>query len=508
MTLFQTSITRRSFLLGAAAAGLSLALAGGCGSHDDRGPVFNSVGTLEFRNPLAIPPLATSTIQDGQRHFELVAQRGKSAILPGELTETWGFNGPFLGPTLRARRGETVRVQIRNELGETTSVHWHGMHLPAAMDGGPHQPVRAGESWQPHWRIDQPAATLWYHPHPHGETERHVYQGLAGLFLVDDEISDGLALPADYGVDDIPLIVQDKSVRSGQFRLAERGETGMLGDTILVNGTYAPYFEARTEKIRLRLLNGSTARIYNFGFADDRHFHLIATDGGLLAASHRTNRIQLSPGERAEIVVDLRPQEIVTLRSYPPELGTVIALAGAYGSNDSFDILQLRAADQLRPSPQLPSTLAVIEQLPERDAVRTREFRLDGRAINDRNMDMRRIDEVVTVDTTEIWEVFNQNLYPHNFHIHDVQFQILTIDGSPPPPELAGWKDTLYLRPRVRYRTILRFRDYADAEVPYMYHCHLLWHEDQGMMGQFVVVEPEAAGQVSGQLNGAPHAHH
>lgn len=505
MTTFQKPITRRSFLLGAAAAGITLALAS-CGAEDDRGPVFNSVGSLEFLNPLAIPPLAPATIHGNQRHFELVAQRGESAILPGELTETCGFNGIFLGPTLRARRGEEVSVQVRNELGETTSVHWHGMHLPAAMDGGPHQPVRAGGSWQPHWRINQPAATLWYHPHPHGDTERHVYQGLAGLFIVDDEISDGLALPADYGVDDIPLIVQDKAFRRGQMRLSGRGETGFLGDTILVNGTYAPYFEASTEKVRLRLLNGSTARIYNFGFDDQRDFYLIATDGGLLEAPHQTNRIQLSPGERAEIVVELRPSETITLRSYPPDLGTIIALAGAYGSGDSFDILQVRAAAQVRPSPALPTTLAPFERLHERDSVRTREFRLDERNINNRRMDMRRIDEVVTVDTTEIWEVFNQNLYPHNFHIHDVQFQILTIDGNPPPPELAGWKDTIYLRPRVRYRTILRFSEYADADMPYMYHCHLLWHEDQGMMGQFVVVAPGE--QVSGQLELGQHGHH
>lgn len=151
--------------------------------------------------------------------------------------------------------------------------------------------------------------------------------------------------------------------------------------------------------------------------------------------------------------------------------------------------------------------MAPSERLHERDAVRSRIFRLDGRNINYRRMDMRRIDEIVTVDTTEIWEVFNQNLYPHNLHVHDVPFQILAIDGSPPPPELAGWKDTIYLRPRVRYRTIMRFSDYVDATMPYMYHCHLLWHEDQGMMGQFVVAAPGAEGELSGQSEAA-HPHH
>lgn len=506
MNNLHKQLTRRTFLLGAT-AGISLILAG-CGgtNRQQRAESNRSVGPLSFINPLLIPPLAASTLQGEQRSFDLVAQQGESSILPGQQTETWGYNGAFLGPTLRARRGEAVVINFRNELRETTSVHWHGMHLPAAMDGGPHQPVRAGGSWQPHWRINQPAATLWYHPHPHGATEAHVYQGLAGLFILDDEISDGLALPADYGVDDIPLIVQDKAFRRGQLRLLGRDETGFLGDTILVNGTYAPYFEASTERIRLRILNGSTARSYNFGFDDNRDFHLIATDGGLLETPYRTQRIQLSPGERAEIVVELQPNQATILRSYPPELGTLLALSGAYGGQDSFDILQVRAGALLRPSPALPAILAPIERLHERDAVRTRLFRLDGRRINNQRMDMRRIDEIVIVDTTEIWEVYNQNLYPHNFHVHDVQFQILAIDGNPPPSDLAGWKDTIYLRPRVQYRTIMRFSDYADVEMPYMYHCHLLWHEDQGMMGQFVVIEPGAAGEVSGQLE-VTHQH-
>lgn len=448
-------------------------------------------------------------MQAGQRIFDLVAQAGVSQILPGKETQTWGFNGALLGPTLRARRGEEVLIRFRNELDETTSVHWHGMHLPAVMDGGPHQPVAPGQSWQPHWRIKQPPATLWYHPHLHGETEQHVYRGLAGLFIIDDDVRDALALPSNYGVDDIPIIVQDKIFnQAGQLRQAERAEVGLLGDTILVNGTYAPYLDVTTTKVRLRILNGSTARIYNFGFSDDREFYLIATDGGLLTSPHRINRIQLSPGERAEIVVEVQPDTQTILRSYPPDLGAVLAIAGAYGGEDSFDILLLRAADQLRSTPEIPPALAAVEPLHEADAARTREFRLDGRKINGRAMDMRRIDEVVNVGSTEIWEVFNQNLYPHNFHIHDVQFQILDIGGAPPPPELAGWKDTVYLRPRTRYRLILRLTDYTALDAPYMYHCHLLWHEDQGMMGQFVVVEPGEESLVSGRLSATDgHVH-
>lgn len=137
-------------------------------------------------------------------------------------------------------------MRVTNELGQTTTLHWHGMHLPAAMDGGPHQQIASGTTWQPRWMIDQPAATLWYHPHPMGKTAEHVYHGLSGLFIIEDKNSASLALPDDYGVDDIPVIVQDREFdNEGQF-VYQPNENwlhgmGMFGDTILVNGTYAPY---------------------------------------------------------------------------------------------------------------------------------------------------------------------------------------------------------------------------------------------------------------------------
>lgn len=200
-------------------------------------------------------------------------------------------------------------------------------------DGGwSHQEVRPGETWSPTWRINQPAATLWYHPHPHGTTERHVYGGLAGMFILDDEVESRLELPRRYGVDDVPVIVQDRRFdRGGEFDdgRSQLGGVGVLGDTLLVNGTVGPYLDVTTERLRLRPLNGSNARSYDFGFADDRSYELIGTDGGLLPAPHRTDRVRLSPGERAEIVVTMRAEivvamragERVALRSFPPDQG-------------------------------------------------------------------------------------------------------------------------------------------------------------------------------------------
>jgi FtsP/CotA-like multicopper oxidase with cupredoxin domain len=496
-TTSSTGRTRRA-LAGLALASAAVGTLTACGAS-----VSVVTEPAAFDRPLWIPPLAESrTTDDGTRVFSLTAQEGTSQFLTGRSTRTWGFNGGLLGPTLRAERGERVAVEFRNELPDATTVHWHGMHLPAAMDGGPHQMVGPGDSWRPEWTVDQSAATLWYHPHPHGSTEEHVYRGLAGMFIVDDPAA-AAGLPSVYGVDDVPVIVQDKDLDDeGRLVLDDDGnELGTLGSTVLVNGTPGPYLHVTTELVRLRLLNGSTARTYDFGFDDDRQFSLVGSDGGLLPTPHETGRVRLSPGERAEIVVHMRPGTTAMLHSFPPDLGSVPA-AFAFGGNDSFDVLELRAAERLSPSLPLPGTLSDEERLDPSDAAVTRSFELAGRTINGARMEMDRIDEVAELGDTEIWEVRSIDRLPHNFHVHDVQFEVLTIDGAPPPPELAGRKDTVYLEPGREYRLIMRFEDYADPRTPYMYHCHLLLHEDEGLMGQFVVVESGSDPSGTDQLPG------
>jgi FtsP/CotA-like multicopper oxidase with cupredoxin domain len=479
--------------LAAIAAGGLIAVAfAGCGLV---GPApVSTVGEVDFDTPLAIPPLAESTIDaDGTRVFTLDAQAGTTEFARGVASETWGFDGAYLGPTLVAARGERVRVDVRNSLDVPTTVHWHGMHLPAEMDGGPHQMIEPDATWSPEWEVDQQAATLWYHPHPHGETESHVARGLAGLFLVQDEQEAALPLPREYGVDDVPVIVQDSGFSAdGRREDPQQGFAGRLGDELIVNGTRGPFLEVHDELVRLRLLNASTARAYAFGWSDGRPIELIATDGGLLEASVELDRVMLSPGERAEVLVRVAPGERVTLQSVmTPELaGMNPSIAASNGITDAFDVLEVRAADRLDPAPEVPEQLADVPPVDTDDIATTRTFTLDGFQINGDQMAMDRVDETVTVDTTERWIVENTSQMPHSFHVHDVQFRIASIDGSPPPPELAGWKDTIFARPETRYELVLRFEDYADPDTPYMYHCHLLWHEDQGMMGQFAVVEP------------------
>jgi suppressor of ftsI len=491
--------------LGGIAAGLA-ALAWSAAAH-------TTAGTVAFSRPLAIPPLAHSTVDaDGRRVFDLRLQKGRADFGLGRPTDTWGVNGDYLGPTLRAERGEQVAVRVTNGVGEATTLHWHGMHLPPVMDGGPHQMIEPGGVWYPSWQIEQPAATLWYHPHLHGDTAEHVYRGLAGMFLIDDPDAEP-GLPRDYGVDDLPVIVQDKSFTSdGQLNEDDPlfSPTGFQGDTVVVNGTISPYAEVTTEAVRLRLLNASNARVYNFGLIEPggkgRDLVLVGSDGGLLPRPLATDRVQLSPGERAEIVVAMEPGEDVVLRSFPPELGANFWTERFAGGDDTLDVLELRAADTLDSSAAMPDHLAAAPDLREDDAVTTRSFRLSGTAINGQDMNLNRVDEVVRLGDTELWKVTNADGTPHNFHVHGVQFHILDVNGTAPPLDLRGWKDTIYLAPSSVVRLVMRFTDYADPGSPYMFHCHLLRHEDRGMMGQFVVVQADDDVEPRGRL-GADASH-
>lgn len=461
----------------------------------------STVGKVDFDRPLRVPPLAASHVtKDGTRVFHLTARPGTTELRPGVRSRTWGYNGSYLGPTVRAERGEKVRVDVTNRLGETTTVHWHGMHIPARFDGGPHQPIKPGHTWHPTWRIDQPAATLWYHPHPHGETEGQINRGLVGMFLIDDPKGTVAGrLPHNYGTDDIPVIVQDKSI-SGNGDLG----SGDLGDKLIVDGTSGPYQRVTTQKVRLRLLNASARRVYNFGLSDGRPFTMIATGDGLLPRPAAMHRLQLSPGERADIVVSMAPGQRVTLRSYHPDLGTNGIASRFNGGQDRFDVLQLRAARHLAPSPAIPAHLAAAPDLDVTGA-KVRTFALGGRTINGTSMAMGRIDATVPLGSTEIWQVTNGADEYHNFHIHDVRFQVLSIDGRRPGRALSGWKDTIFMPPDRTVRLAMRFTDYADPTSPYMFHCHLLPHEDRGMMGQFVVVRPGQHAHVSHSMHGMHH---
>jgi suppressor of ftsI len=449
----------------------------------DGGPDGGGGGT---DNRLRIPPPAESTVDpDGARRFALTLRAdGRSAFFPGKVTGTWGINGDYLGPVVRAKRGERVRMAVTNRLPEASTLHWHGMRLPARMDGGPHQMIEPGATWTPEWTIDQPASTGWFHPHPHGSTAMHVYRGLAGLFLIDDP--GGPDLPDEYGVDDIPLIVQDRVFDGADLATGgvDRGTFGLLGDTILVNGTYRPFHEVSTGLVRFRLLNASNARVYRIGFADGRRFEVIAGDQGMLERPVPADRVKISPGERVEILVRFAPGETVVMNSAgePRQQANDI-------EEDDFDLVGFVAAATLDPAPAIPAALGGPAAGTPPPGARVRRFELSGSEINGRDMEMTRIDEVVPAGAVEIWEIHNST-YAHNFHIHEVAFRILDVNGQPPPAYQAGPKDTVFMAKKATVRLLVRFGPHTDPVTPYMYHCHLLRHEDKGMMGQFVIVEP------------------
>ncbi|WP_022917925.1 multicopper oxidase family protein [Ruania albidiflava] len=503
-----TGLTRRQLLASGAAgaAGAGIAALAGCS-----GASVTGVSEPEaFDTPLPIPPLADSRMVDGIRTFTLTAQEGSWQFQSGQQATTWGFDGPYGGPTLRAAVGERVAVEVTNELPEATSTHWHGMHLPAEMDGGPHQMIEPGDTWRAEWVVQQAPGTLWYHPHPHGATERHVYRGLAGMFqLVPAPGSEAAAieeqLPHTYGVDDVPVVIADKSFdEAGELVIDDGGnEVGLLGDVVTVNGVAGARLEVTTGLVRLRILNASTARTYSLGLPE-QEMVIIASDGGLLRAPLKVTQVRLSPGERAEVLVALEPGQDVRLHSFAPDLGQVAA-PFAVGANDAFDVLALVAAEELTASAEVPEQLASFGLDAGAVSVR-RRFELQGRQINGARMDMARIDETVQVGSTELWTVRNLDLFPHNFHVHDVQFEVHAIDGAPPPPELAGRKDTVYTEPHRDYELLLTFTDYTDSQWPYMYHCHLLRHEDEGLMGQFVVVTPGQEADPS-LISGADREH-
>ncbi len=492
---------RRDFLTYSAAT--SFLLLTGCGgsSSDNTNntttpppsppPTTPSTGLITGE-ALAIPTLLDPTPVNGVKQFDLAIEEATHKFYYEFDTNTFGINATYLGPTLLLRQGEQVSINFTNNLAETTTMHGHGMHLPAVMDGGPHQLIGVGETWQAQYTVNQKACTNWYHPHEMGKTAEHVYQGLAGLIIIEDEESQALDLPKTYGVDDIPLVVQDRVFdNAGQFSYAPTNQQimqGYRGDTFITNGQIAPVFNAKAGLLRLRLLNGSNAGVYHFSFADNRQFQQIATDNSLLEQPITLTSVRLSPGERAEIIVDLANDA-----SNSVVLNVLESI-----DQRSATVLTITIDNETAPVTSLPTSLTTLAAVDLSQASNTRTFSLEGMGnmgnpvltINNQAMDMTVINETVPLDQTEIWEITNTMNMPHNFHIHATHFQVIDRNGS--TAQVAdnekGYKDTVFIPAGETVRFLVTMTDYADANGKYMYHCHFLEHEDAGMMGQFVVV--------------------
>ncbi|MDC9714248.1 MAG: multicopper oxidase domain-containing protein [Gammaproteobacteria bacterium] len=462
-----------------------------------------------FRNTFRAPKLELGKRVGKDVYFNLSIQSGKSAILPNKITPTLGINQGFLGVTLRANKGDKVHISVKNTIDETTTLHWHGMKLPAKADGGPHQPIEPNKTWQTQFDIIQDAATLWYHSHQLHKTAEQVYQGLAGMFIIDDEKSKALKLPFEYGVDDLPVIIQDKDFSyNGRFRYLSGMMGGMMGkkgSTVLVNGVINPVLKAKKSLLRLRLLNGSNARTYHLSFSDNRVFTIIGSDGGLLEYSIKVNTVRLAPAERVEILVDVSDGGHPILQHTAVQESSGMGGMGMMGSmmgsdRQDMDIFQIDASGTPKSTSSIPKTL-IKHSNPQQSVVSKQRkmvlqmqmgprmmFGGDAFSINGKTMDINRIDEVVKAGSTEIWHLENTSMMAHPFHIHNVQFKIINKSSGTVTGHELGFKDVVLVNSRERVSVIMKFPEFRDTKTPYMYHCHILEHEDRGMMGQFVVV--------------------
>jgi bilirubin oxidase len=467
-----------------------------------------TASALYAQNPMIVPPAL-----DGGT-YQLTLQTGTHEFYPGITSNTMGVNGSLLGPTLIMEAGENVDVTFDNQLGETTTIHWHGMHVSAENDGGPHTVIHPGTTWNPQFTILDKAATYWYHPHLHEKTNEHVLKGIAGFVIVQDSEEAALDLPRTYGVDDIPVALQTKAINPlGQIEIETEMDT-----SVLANGTTNAYLDLPAQIVRLRLLNGASQRAFNISLSNGASFYQIGSDGGLLTIPVTLNELLIAPGERVEILLDLNgmsgqnfsvlsaasniPNNIHGSASVTMGPSSIPGYNGNPLNGNDFTLFSVNVIDQTTdPVTSIPSSLVSITPLIESDADVTRNLTLSPLVMGPTGMvngpfvidgtsfDMNVINQTVNLGDTEIWSIFNQSGVAHPFHIHDVQFQILDEGGVAPPPSRSGWKDVVLIRNMQTVRFITRFEDFADDDTPYMYHCHMLTHEDEGMMGQFLVVD-------------------
>ena len=432
---------------------------------------------------LAIPPLLKPDKEtDTDAWYTLEAQKGETQILPGAKTKTWGYNAPLLGTTLAFEVGKHIHVTLKNSLDELTTFHWHGLSVSGPyVDGGCHAPVYPGESKEIDFTLDQPAATTWLHAHPCPSTAEQVWHGLAAMVLVRDKHEASLPLPRTYGVDDIPLVLQDRRFHeNNQWDYhADYDPDGVQGPTAMINGTVNPIFDVTTQKLRLRILDGANRREWRLHFSDDLQFTQIASDSSLLPEPVQLTHLMLTCAERAEIIVDFKNyKEGDTVTLFSDDVPIVKFRVHAFKPDNSVlpdHLIDIHAPEVL---PTTPVRKIVMSGMDEQVAI-------DGKKFN-----MQRIDATQPIGLAQYWDVTNTNSMNggmvHPFHVHGTQFLVISRNGGAPYPNEHGYKDTVGVNPGETVRLLVRF----DLPGVYMYHCHIIEHEDGGMMAQIQTYDP------------------
>ncbi|MGF1429507.1 multicopper oxidase family protein [Kitasatospora sp. LaBMicrA B282] len=500
-------INRRTVLAGAALSGTlggaALLLPGGDPAAQAKGVPLHGPDTTaspstgaqtdlspdsvtKFTLPMAQPPVATPFSGNGlTTSYAMTLVETSAQVLPGMLTTVRTFDGSFPGPIVKAKYGERVTIAQTNLLQVPVSVHLHGASAPADSDGQPMDTILPGDTKTYTYPNIQTQASLWYHDHAHMQESENVFRGVSGTYLLTDDTEQALNLPC--GEFDVPIILRDARFdTNGQFIYT-------LGDFanrnfILANGVAWPYFNVQARKYRLRLYNGANLRFFNLALSDGSSFTQIASDGGLLPAPLTVKSLALSPGERADVVIDFS--------QYP--VGTNLVLTNAPGAApgpvaDIGQVMQFRVGPSWFPdNSQVPSTLRTLPDIGTATVNRTFTLRMDettpnGLAyINEQVYDPDRVDTTVNYGDTEIWTITNVNHFaPHNFHVHLVQFRVLERDGQPAGPQEAGLKDTVTVMPGETVKVQMTFEGYRGK---FLYHCHLFDHAAMGMMATMQVV--------------------
>lgn len=460
----------------------------------------------EAQNLLVIPDTLSGV------NFSLNIYDTSKVFYTGFTTNTFGVNANYLGPTLFLNQGDSVSIQVNNTLMDTTTIHWHGLHVSAMNDGSPHITIPPGTVWNPKFKVRDHAATYWYHPHLHMMTNLHATLGAAGIIIVRDTVEKKLNLPRRYGIDDFPLVIQSKCFDSNKQILIGNASDS----TVMVNGTRNAYLPAPAQVVRFRMLNASSERVYNLGLQGNLSFYQIGTDGGLLNAPVPLTRLRLAPGERAEILVDFtgKAGQNIKLMSFASELPNAIygALQPGMGpgqtipgystnilNGSNFTIMTFSVtAATISPVTTVPGALMTNSPWPiaSANAFKTLTFTpvnmgptaIQGPfLINNASFNMNLTNYIIPMDNIEIWTLNNQSSIAHPFHIHDVQFYITEMNGAAPPANLSGRKDVVLVPAMQTVKFITKFETFCDSMAHYMYHCHMLPHEDDGMMGQFTV---------------------
>ena len=449
----------------------------------------------------------------------------QSELLKGEPGNLQQIEGSYLGPVIRVQKGQKIRIHFTNEIPEPSIIHWHGLHVPESADGHPRFVIPQGKTYVYEFEINNRAGTYWFHPHPHGRTGPQVYFGLAGLFLITDEEEQAAVLPS--GEYDIPVVIQDRRFDTENqlvymTHMMER-MMGFTGDQILINGKVDASFSVATRAYRFRLLNCSNSRIYKLAWSDNTPLTVIGTDGGLLERPAQRDYLMLAPAERVDLWVDFSNRPLGTelvLKSLPvPDMtmhgrmgrgmmgmgrGRGRMMMGAGSAEEDLTLFKVRVERKETEKLVLPERLSKIQRNTPNEAInqnKPRKFRFEmqhmSATINGRDYEMEAVaeDEVVKLNTTEVWQFVNAggvDPMPHPVHVHEVQFQILERNWLDAPPE--GWeemkdgfvdeglKDTVLLLPGMTAKVLMRFEDYPGL---FLYHCHNLEHEDLGMMRNF-----------------------